>query len=70
VKVAMGVGGLFDFYSGHTSRAPQWMREIGLEWVYRFLQEPGRMWKRYFLGNALFLFRIFKERNRPSSPVA
>lgn len=70
VKVAMGVGGLFDFYSGNVSRAPQWMREIGLEWLYRFLQEPGRMWKRYFLGNALFLFRIFKERNKPSSSVA
>ena len=70
VKVAMGVGGLFDFYSGNVSRAPQWMREMGLEWLYRFLQEPGRMWKRYFLGNGLFLFRVLKERNRPSSPVA
>lgn len=70
VKVAMGVGGLFDFYSGNVSRAPQWMREMGLEWLYRFLQEPGRMWKRYFLGNGLFLFRVFKEKNRPSSPVA
>jgi N-acetylglucosaminyldiphosphoundecaprenol N-acetyl-beta-D-mannosaminyltransferase len=70
VKVAMGVGGLFDFYSGSVTRAPQWIREIGLEWVYRFLQEPGRMWKRYFLGNALFLFRVFKDRNRQPLPVA
>ncbi len=69
-KVAMGVGGLFDFYSGNTSRAPQWMREIGLEWSYRLLQEPSRMWKRYFVGNALFLFRVLKERNKPASPAA
>ncbi|MEP7341443.1 MAG: WecB/TagA/CpsF family glycosyltransferase [Acidobacteriota bacterium] len=68
VKVAIGVGGLFDFYSGNVTRAPQWMREIGLEWVYRFLQEPGRMWKRYFVGNAVFLFRVFKDRN--SAPMA
>ena len=65
VKVAMGVGGLFDFYSGNTSRAPQWVREMGLEWMYRFLQEPGRMWKRYFLGNAIFLYRVLKERFNP-----
>ena len=62
VRVAMGVGGLFDFYSGRTPRAPQWMREMGLEWLYRFGQEPGRMWKRYFVGNALFLIRVIKAR--------
>lgn len=61
-KVAMGVGGLFDFYSGQMPRAPQWMREIGLEWVFRFYQEPRRMWKRYFVGNAVFLFRVIKEK--------
>ncbi|NTU93328.1 MAG: WecB/TagA/CpsF family glycosyltransferase [Chlorobiaceae bacterium] len=58
--VLMGVGGLFDFYSGNISRAPRWLREIGLEWVYRILQEPGRMWKRYVIGNPLFLFRVMK----------
>ena len=62
VRVAMGVGGLFDFYSGRTPRAPQWLREMGLEWLYRFGQEPGRMWKRYFVGNALFLIRVIKAR--------
>ncbi len=62
VKVAMGVGGLFDFYSGRIPRAPLWMREMGLEWLYRFIQEPRRMWKRYFVGNAVFLFRVIKER--------
>ncbi len=59
-QVLMGVGGLFDFYSGTIQRAPRWMREIGLEWVYRILQEPERMWKRYVIGNPLFLYRIIK----------
>jgi N-acetylglucosaminyldiphosphoundecaprenol N-acetyl-beta-D-mannosaminyltransferase len=61
-RVAMGVGGLFDFYSGRIPRAPLWMREIGMEWFYRFTQEPGRLWKRYFVGNAVFLYRVIKER--------
>lgn len=56
--VVMGVGGLFDFYSGNISRAPRWLRELGLEWLYRLLQEPGRMWRRYIIGNPLFLFRV------------
>jgi len=62
VKVAMGVGGLFDFYSGRISRAPLWMREIGMEWVYRLIQEPGRLWKRYLIGNGMFLWRVLRER--------
>ncbi len=57
VRVAIGVGGLFDFYSGRIPRAPEWMREMGLEWTYRLLQEPGRMWKRYLIGNWTFLAR-------------
>ena len=59
VKVALGVGGLFDFYSGRIPRAPQWLREIGGEWLYRLCQEPQRMWKRYIVGNAMFLMRFF-----------
>jgi N-acetylglucosaminyldiphosphoundecaprenol N-acetyl-beta-D-mannosaminyltransferase len=65
VRVAMGVGGLFDFYSGRMPRAPQWVREIGMEWLFRLVQEPGRLWKRYIIGNGLFLFRVFRERLRP-----
>jgi len=57
--IIMGVGGLFDFYSGTISRAPIWMREIGLEWAYRLIQEPKRMWKRYIVGNPLFVWRVF-----------
>ena len=66
VKVAMGVGGLFDFYSGRTARAPLWMREIGMEWLYRFTQEPGRLWKRYFVGNGVFLYRVMLEKIKPA----
>jgi len=58
--ILMGVGGLFDFFSGNIKRAPRWMREIGLEWVYRLMQEPERMWKRYVIGNPLFLYRVIK----------
>lgn len=63
--VAMGVGGLFDFYSGRIPRAPLWMREMGLEWVYRLMQEPGRMWRRYVIGNPLFLLRVRQQSRHP-----
>lgn len=62
VPVAMGVGGLFDFYSGRLPRAPLWVREIGMEWCFRMWQEPGRMWKRYIIGNNVFLYHIIRER--------
>lgn len=64
VNAALGVGGLFDFYSGRIPRAPQWLREIGLEWTYRLYQEPGRMWRRYLVGNLIFLGRVLRERHR------
>ncbi|RKT44268.1 WecB/TagA/CpsF family glycosyltransferase [Thiocapsa rosea] len=61
LPVRMGVGGLFDFYSGRIPRAPVWMREIGLEWTWRLMQEPGRMWRRYVIGNPLFLYRVWRQ---------
>jgi len=61
-KVGIGVGGLFDFYSGRIPRAPVWMRELGLEWVFRFYQEPRRMWRRYLIGNVQFVMRVLRER--------
>jgi N-acetylglucosaminyldiphosphoundecaprenol N-acetyl-beta-D-mannosaminyltransferase len=64
-RVAMGVGGLFDFYSGRIPRAPVWMRELGLEWLYRLMQEPGRMWRRYVIGNPLFLYRVWRQAADP-----
>lgn len=60
--VRLGVGGLFDFYSGRIPRAPQWMREIGMEWLFRLMQEPGRLWRRYVIGNPLFLYRVWRQR--------
>jgi exopolysaccharide biosynthesis WecB/TagA/CpsF family protein len=59
---AWGIGALFDFLCGEVSRAPSWMRWLGIEWVYRLLQEPGRMWRRYLLGNPKFIARVLRER--------
>jgi exopolysaccharide biosynthesis WecB/TagA/CpsF family protein len=56
--VRLGVGGLFDYYAGRIPRAPAWMREIGMEWIWRLAQEPSRMWRRYVLGNVTFLYRV------------
>jgi N-acetylglucosaminyldiphosphoundecaprenol N-acetyl-beta-D-mannosaminyltransferase len=60
----MGVGGTFDIIAGITKRAPKWMQKIGMEWFYRFLQEPRRMWKRYLVGNSKFIFLVIKEKLR------
>ena len=68
VKVALGVGGLFDFYSGRIPRAPLWLRELGCEWVYRLYQEPRRMWRRYLIGNLLFLWRVGRARQHQRHP--
>ncbi len=62
--VSLGVGGLFDFVSGRIPRAPEWMREAGLEWVYRLWREPRRLWRRYVLGNAGFLAHLAVRRSR------
>jgi exopolysaccharide biosynthesis WecB/TagA/CpsF family protein len=62
VSVGIGVGAFFDFFSGEVPRAPSWMKRGGIEWVYRLAQEPGRMWRRYLLGNPLFLGRVVRER--------
>ncbi len=58
----MGVGGTFDVIAGKVKRAPEWMQQYGLEWFYRFMQEPGRMWKRYLVTNVEFLFLVLKEK--------
>ncbi|QSS98174.1 WecB/TagA/CpsF family glycosyltransferase [Psychroflexus sp. ALD_RP9] len=57
----MGVGGSFDVIAGKTKRAPVWMQKSGLEWFYRFMQEPKRMWKRYLIGNTKFIFLTIKQ---------
>ena len=56
--IAIGVGGLFDYYSGNIPRAPYWMRKSGLEWLFRLIQEPKRLGGRYLIGNWTFLARI------------
>lgn len=63
-KIALGVGGLFDYYANRIPRAPLWMRRMGLEWVFRLIQEPGRLWRRYLIGNLVFLLRLARTRAR------
>jgi N-acetylglucosaminyldiphosphoundecaprenol N-acetyl-beta-D-mannosaminyltransferase len=55
VPVCHGVGGSFDVIAGITKRAPLWMQKIGMEWFYRVMQEPGRLWKRYLVTNSIFI---------------
>ena len=52
------IGAVFDFFAGTVKRAPMWWQRHGLEWLYRLLKEPKRMWRRYIIGNALFLWNI------------
>lgn len=61
VPFAMGVGGTFDVMVGLTKRAPRWMQNAGLEWLYRFLQEPRRMFRRYFIEDMYFFWLLLKE---------
>ncbi len=56
------IGAVFDFYAGTVNRAPKWMIGMGLEWLYRLVKEPKRMWRRYLLGNFSFVFSIVKEK--------
>lgn len=57
------IGAVFDFYAGTVKRAPLWWQKHSLEWLYRLLMEPRRMWRRYIIGNAKFLYYIYKENN-------
>ena len=60
--VFMGVGGSFDVISGKIPRAPKWMQRCNLEWLFRVIQEPRRLFKRYFVGNTEFISKVIKER--------
>ena len=64
IPFAMGVGGTFDVAVGRVKRAPLWMQNNGLEWFYRFLQEPRRMFKRYFVDDMAFFWLLVKEFGR------
>ena len=56
------IGAVFDFFAGTVERAPIWWQRHGLEWLYRLIREPRRMWKRYIIGNALFLWNVMNEK--------
>ncbi|KKC38844.1 UDP-N-acetyl-D-mannosamine transferase [Devosia epidermidihirudinis] len=70
VPVMHGVGGSFDVMAGLTKRAPLAWQKLGLEWAYRLLQEPGRMWKRYLTTNSVFIALTVREAVRPSPAYA
>lgn len=56
------IGAVFDFYAGTAQRAPRWWQEHSLEWLYRLMKEPKRMWRRYVIGNPLFVYNVMKEK--------
>ncbi|GGA78723.1 UDP-N-acetyl-D-mannosaminuronic acid transferase [Brucella endophytica] len=64
---AFGVGALFDLHSGAVRRAPLWVRRHRIEWLYRLWQEPGRLWRRYIIGNFAFVLRVLRDRIRRGS---
>lgn len=61
IPFSMGVGGSFDVLAGHRRRAPLWMQRIGFEWLFRLVQEPRRLARRYLVGNSLFLAMVLRE---------
>lgn len=56
------IGAVFDFFAGTVERAPEWWQRHSLEWLYRLLKEPKRMWRRYIIGNVLFLLNVMREK--------
>lgn len=64
VPVMIGVGAAFDFLTGRTSQAPTWMRENGLEWLFRLATEPRRLWHRYLIGGSKFVWNLALEATR------
>lgn len=61
VAVSIGIGASFEFAAGHIIRAPLWMQKAGLEWFWRFMMEPRRLWKRYFVEDLAFFWLILKQ---------
>jgi N-acetylglucosaminyldiphosphoundecaprenol N-acetyl-beta-D-mannosaminyltransferase len=64
IPFVMGVGGAFDVLAGLRRRAPEWMRSSGLEWLYRLVQDPRRLARRYAIGNSQFIWLVARERLR------
>lgn len=71
IKIFFAIGATIDFEAGHKPRAPKWVSEVGLEWLYRLLCEPKRLWKRYLIEFLPFLWLIVKQKfeNKISSPL-
>ena len=65
--VGIGVGAFLDFTAGRVRRAPRWMNVLGIEWCFRLVQEPRRLWRRYIIGNPVFLLRAWQHRRRAAS---
>jgi N-acetylglucosaminyldiphosphoundecaprenol N-acetyl-beta-D-mannosaminyltransferase len=61
-RIGVGVGAFFDFTAGVVPRAPAWMNRWGIEWIYRLLHEPTRLWRRYIVGNPAFLWKVLRSR--------
>ncbi len=61
VPVSIGIGVSFEFVAGMVQRAPLWMQKAGLEWLFRLISEPGRLWKRYLIGNVYFAYLVMKQ---------
>jgi N-acetylglucosaminyldiphosphoundecaprenol N-acetyl-beta-D-mannosaminyltransferase len=59
-NILVGIGAAFDFIAGTKKQAPHWMRRVGLEWLFRLIQEPRRLGKRYFVNNVRFIHFILK----------
>ncbi len=61
VNIAIGVGAAFDVVAGNIPRSPEWMQKMGLEWFYRLIREPGRLYRRYLVEAPLFIPMIIKQ---------
>jgi len=61
------IGAVFDFYAGTVNRAPEWMINIGMEWFYRLIKEPRRMWRRYLIGNTKFIWAVIRAKVKGKS---
>ena len=67
MPVSIGIGVSFEFVAGMVKRAPLWMQESGLEWLFRLIVEPKRLWKRYIIGNPQFIFLVLRQKFRPAA---
>lgn len=62
IKIFLAIGATIDFEAGNVKRAPKWMSEVGLEWLYRLLSEPTRLWKRYLIDDTHFFWLVLKQK--------